>query len=153
MKGIEQTIEKIPGLGGLLESISNAISVFIFTTLEPYLKPLVTQAMGGLQTGSAQVIKQEDQLEVFNDPNASDPTHSMLSKDHFAKILNEVAVNIVKIIVKHTVNNVVKAWDDQDMSVDQIVDESLACMFHWGTLRWKGCCSAKSYGGDKDGST
>ncbi|KAE8235706.1 hypothetical protein A4X13_0g9403, partial [Tilletia indica] len=40
MKGIEQTIEKIPGLGGLLESISNAISVFLFTTLGPYLKPL-----------------------------------------------------------------------------------------------------------------
>ncbi|KAE8219794.1 hypothetical protein CF326_g8873 [Tilletia indica] len=54
----------------------------------------------------------------------------MLSKDHFAKILNEVAGHIAKIIVKHTVNNVVKAWDDQGMSVDQIVDESLACMFH-----------------------
>ncbi|KAE8205473.1 hypothetical protein CF327_g7645 [Tilletia walkeri] len=86
--------------------------------------------MGGLQTGSAQISKQEEQFEVFNDPNASDPTHSMLSKDHFAKILNEVAGNIAKIIVKHTVNNVVKAWDDQGMSVDQIVDESLACMFH-----------------------
>ncbi|KAL9937232.1 hypothetical protein V8E36_003641 [Tilletia maclaganii] len=130
MKSIEQTIERIPGLGSLLESISNAISVFIFTTLEPYLKPLVTQAMGGLQTGSAAVIKKEDQFEVFNDPNASDPTHSMLSKDHFSKILNEVAGNVAKIIVKHTVTNVVKAWDDQGMNVDQIVDESLACMFH-----------------------
>ncbi|KAK0533435.1 hypothetical protein OC842_002976 [Tilletia horrida] len=130
MKSIEQTIEKIPGLGSLLESISNAISVFIFTTLEPYLKPLVAQAMGGLATGSAQVIKKEDQFEVFNDPNASDPTHSMLSKDHFSKILNEVAGNVARIIVKHTVTNVVKAWDDPSASVDRVVDESLACMFH-----------------------
>ncbi|KAK0548530.1 hypothetical protein OC845_003543 [Tilletia horrida] len=130
MKSIEQTIEKIPGLGSLLESISNAISVFIFSTLEPYLKPLVSQAMGGLSTTSAQVIKKEDQFEVFNDPNASDPTHSMLSKDHFGKILNEVAGNVARIIVKHTVNNVVKAWDDSTKCVNVLVDESLAVMFH-----------------------
>jgi hypothetical protein len=39
MKKIEMTIDKIPGLSGLVEKISNNVSVFIITTLEPFVKP------------------------------------------------------------------------------------------------------------------
>jgi hypothetical protein len=82
MMWIETTMEKIPGLSSLIEKISNSLSVFVFTLIEPYVQPLIKQALGGLKMGSSQVINQEDQYEVFNNPNASDPTHSMLSKDH-----------------------------------------------------------------------
>ncbi len=82
MKGIESTMEKIPGLNSLVDAIGNALSVFIFSMIEPFAKPLIQQALSGLKTGSALVIKDADQFEVFNNPNASDPTHSMLSKDH-----------------------------------------------------------------------
>lgn len=34
-------------------------------------------------SASGEVIDSHDQYEVFNDPNAGDPTHSFLSKDHF----------------------------------------------------------------------
>jgi len=43
-------------------------------------------ATSQLQSGSAAVIDKQDQYEVFNNPNASDPTHSLLSKDHFALV-------------------------------------------------------------------
>jgi len=62
--------------------------------------------------------------QVFNDPNASDPTHSVLSKvcstlrlarttltptqDHFGIILNEPAGKVAKVVVEHSVNLIVE---------------------------------------------
>ncbi|KAG2744844.1 hypothetical protein P692DRAFT_20865560 [Suillus brevipes Sb2] len=45
-------------------------------------------------------------------------------------ILNEPAGNIAKIILKHTVNLVTKAWDDSSLNVNQVTDEALQCLFH-----------------------
>ncbi|KAF8965033.1 heterokaryon incompatibility protein Het-C-domain-containing protein [Flammula alnicola] len=130
VKSISQTIEKIPGLGPLIEKIMDSISVFVFTTLEPFLKPILKNATAGLQLVSGEVIDNHDQYEVFNDPRASDPTHSFLSKDHFNLILNEPAGHIAKIIVKHTVTSVSKAWDDNSINVRQVTDDILQCLFH-----------------------
>ncbi|KAI0760246.1 heterokaryon incompatibility protein Het-C-domain-containing protein [Fomes fomentarius] len=130
VKKIDKTIEKIPGLGPLIEKLTDSISVFIFTTLEPFLKPLMKQATDGLQLASGEVINSHDQYEVFNDSRASDPTHSFLSKDHFNLILNETAGNIGKIILTHTANLVVKAWDDPSINVHHIIEDILQCLFH-----------------------
>lgn len=130
VKKIEKTIEKIPGLGALLEKLMDSISVFVFTTLEPFLKPLLKTATAGLHTASGEVIDSHDQYEVFNDPRASDPTHSFLSKDHFNLILNEPAGQIAKAVVCHTVNLVVKAWDDNSVNVRSVTEDVLSCFFH-----------------------
>lgn len=130
MKSISGTIEKIPGLNSVVEKIQDSISAFVFTTLEPFLKPILETATSGLQTASSEVINKHDQYEVFNDPHASDPTHSFLSKDHFNLILNEPAGNIAKIILKHTVNLVTGAWDDSSLNVNQVTEEVLQCLFH-----------------------
>jgi ribosomal protein S5 len=61
---------------------------------------------------------------VFNDQNASDPTHSVLSKvrltfrsgrttlipaqDHFGIILNEPAGKVAKAVVEHSVKLIVE---------------------------------------------
>lgn len=130
MKSISGTLEKIPGLNAVIEKIQDSISAFVFTTLEPFLKPILETATTGLSSASSEVINKHDQYEVFNDPYASDPTHSFLSKDHFNLILNEPAGNIAKIILKHTVNLVTKAWDDSSLNVNQVTDEALQCLFH-----------------------
>ncbi|KAJ3489690.1 hypothetical protein NLJ89_g11502 [Agrocybe chaxingu] len=77
----------------------DGISVFVFTTLEPFLKPILKSSTASLQSISTEVIDNHDQYEVFNDARASDPTHSFLSKDHFNLILNEPAGQLAKIIV------------------------------------------------------
>lgn len=130
VKKIELTIESIPGLGPLLEKIMDAISVLVFTTLEPLLKPLMTSATSGLQTASGEVIDKNDQYEVFNLPNATDPTHSFLSKDHFNLLLNEPAGHLAKIIVTHAVDLIVRAWDDSNMNVHHVTEDILQCLFH-----------------------
>ncbi|KAJ7740023.1 heterokaryon incompatibility protein HET-C [Mycena maculata] len=130
MKKISKTIEKIPGLGPLLEKISDSISVFVFTTLEPFLKPLLKTATTSLSSVSAEVVNNEDQYEVFNDLRASDPTHSFLSKDHFNLILNEPAGHLARIVLIHTVTLVIKAWDDPSVNVHHLTDDVLSCLFH-----------------------
>ncbi|KAI0642699.1 heterokaryon incompatibility protein Het-C-domain-containing protein [Trametes meyenii] len=130
VKKIEMTIEKIPGLGPLIEKLMDSISVFIFTTLEPFLKPIMKQATNGLMAASGEVIDTHDQYEVFNDPKASDPTHSFLSKDHFNLILNEPAGNLGKIILSYTATLVVKAWDDNSVNVHGVTEDILQCLFH-----------------------
>ncbi|TFK38110.1 heterokaryon incompatibility protein Het-C-domain-containing protein [Crucibulum laeve] len=130
VKKISKTIEKIPGLGPLIEKLMDSISVFVFTTLEPFLKPILKTATSGLQTVSGEVIDSHDQYEVFNDPRASDPTHSFLSKDHFNLILNEPAGQLARLVVVHTVNLVIKAWDDNSVNVHQTTEEILQCLFH-----------------------
>ncbi|KAH8926115.1 Het-C-domain-containing protein [Atractiella rhizophila] len=130
VKSIENTIEKIPGLSTLVGKITDSINKFVFVTLEPYLKPLLSSATGALQTGSAEILNNSDQFQVFDNPQASDPTHSFLSKDHFNLILNEPAGNLAKIIVNHTVNLVVKAWEKSDVNVRQTIDTILEALHH-----------------------
>lgn len=129
-KKIENTLEKIPGLSSLTEKISSSLAVFVMTTIEPFVKPLLGQATQALQTSSQAVIDSHDQYEVWNDWNSSDPTHSFLSKDHFALLLNEPAGQIAKLIVQYTVQRVVTAWDDNNVNPRQTADDVLNCLFH-----------------------
>lgn len=62
--------ERIPGLQTLVQKISDSIEVFVFTTLEPFLKPLMKTATTGLGAASAEVVNNASQYEVFDDPNA-----------------------------------------------------------------------------------
>ncbi|GAA6061244.1 hypothetical protein JCM10212_002703 [Sporobolomyces blumeae] len=130
VKGIETTIEKIPGLSSLVEKLTNSVNAFVFTTIEPLLKPIMGQATQVLTQGTAAVIDNEDQYEVFNNPHASDPTHSFLSKDHFALILNEPAGQIAIIVLRHAVRLIVKAWDDNSMNPDFVASDILAALHH-----------------------
>ncbi|KNZ72448.1 hypothetical protein J132_02959 [Termitomyces sp. J132] len=130
MKKIEKTIEKIPGLNSLIEKITDSISVFVFTTLEPFLKPILKTSTSALSEISGEVINSHDQYEVFNDPRASDPTHSFLSKDHFNLILNEPAGRVARVVVKNAVGHIQKAWDDNSVNVHSLTEEVLQAMFH-----------------------
>ncbi|KAI5455097.1 hypothetical protein NCC49_002368 [Naganishia albida] len=130
MKKIEVTIDRIPGLNSLVEKLTNSINVFVFTTLEPYMKPILSAATSGLAQSSAEIINSHDQLEVFNDPYASDPTHSFLSKDHFGLILNEPAGRVASVIVENAVKLVVSAWDNSSMDTRSVTENILDCLFH-----------------------
>jgi hypothetical protein len=57
--------------------------VFVITTIEPYVKPLLGTATEALANTSQEVLNTHDQEIVWNDWNCSDPTHSFLSKVSF----------------------------------------------------------------------
>ncbi|GAA5987987.1 hypothetical protein JCM5350_007849 [Sporobolomyces pararoseus] len=129
VKGLENTIEKI-GLASVVEKITTSVNAFVFTTIEPLLKPILGQATQVLGQGSAAVLNNSEQYAVFDNPHSSDPTHSFLSKDHFGLILNEPAGNLACIVVRHTVNLIVRAWDDTSMNVDHVASDILKTFHH-----------------------
>lgn len=88
LKGITEAIENIPILPKLIEQLEDQLSVFVFSVMAPFVVPVINQVKNELRTGSAEIIEssKNEQLIVFNDSHCSDPTHSMLSKDHFSNV-------------------------------------------------------------------
>ncbi|TFK41913.1 heterokaryon incompatibility protein Het-C-domain-containing protein [Crucibulum laeve] len=129
MRDILSKIEMVPGLSDLIEELTNALNAYVYTVLAPYLAPILTQATGVLDEGSKAVINNEDQYAVFDNPNASDPSHSLLSKDHFGLILNEPAGKIAQIVVEHSVTLIVEAWANED-EPDRVIDKILEAFHH-----------------------
>ncbi|TFK17376.1 Het-C-domain-containing protein [Coprinopsis marcescibilis] len=129
MRDVSKKVAMVPGLSGLLEEFSNALNAYIYTVLAPYLTPILTQAMSALDEGSKEVINNDDQFEVFDNPRSSDPSHSMLSKDHFGLILNEPAGKIAQILVEYSVNLIVQAWSDNS-DPNSVIDKILEAFHH-----------------------
>ncbi|KAK1218701.1 hypothetical protein PQX77_018600 [Marasmius sp. AFHP31] len=128
-RDISKKIDMIPGLADLLDELTNALNAYVYTVLAPYLTPILTQATSALGEGSKAVIDSDDQYEVFNNPSASDPSHSILSKDHFNLILNEPAGKIAKVVVTHSVQLIVQAWGD-DSDPNQVINTVLEAFHH-----------------------
>jgi len=88
MKTISEAIEKIPILPQIIEQLEDQLSMWVFTIIAPFVLPIINQVKNELSTGSNEIIasSEKEQHIVFKDPNCSDPTHSMLSKDHFSNV-------------------------------------------------------------------
>ncbi|KAJ3190088.1 hypothetical protein HDU85_000379 [Gaertneriomyces sp. JEL0708] len=131
IKRLDAVIDKIPGYKFIKESISNAITRFIYSIIEPYATPVVAEAIYSLQRISNIVISTQKQREVFMFSNITDPTHSVLSKDHFDHHLNEPAGLIGKAIVNHVGEAVVTAWHANDQaSMDYAIKTALDVFHH-----------------------
>ncbi|KAI2721950.1 hypothetical protein DTO027I6_6570 [Penicillium roqueforti] len=140
LKQINKAIEKIPILPDLIEQIQDQITIFVFSILAPYILPIIKQVKAELETGSSEVIQssREQQHVVFNDDSCSNPTHSMLSKDHFSNILNEPAGRIASAVVKWAVPQLMSCWDDENVDVDRTLDRIISGVFHHPALRESG---------------
>lgn len=105
VKAISRGIAKVPGLEKLLENISERLTAFILGLLAPFIRPIITQVSKVLKDGSSGVISasSKSQLEPWENPRCSDPTHSMLSKDHFTNVLNSCAGRVAATILQYVV--------------------------------------------------
>lgn len=127
MQSISAFIENIPILPDLIEQIQSQVTIFVFSLLAPYVLPIMDQVKTELETGSSEVIasSREKQHIVFNDDYSTDPTHSMLSKDHFSNILNEPAGKVASAVLTWAVPQVVQCWDgqaDPEETISRIID-------------------------------
>ncbi|PNY24388.1 Uncharacterized protein TCAP_05674, partial [Tolypocladium capitatum] len=105
VKAISLGIAKIPGLEKLLKRISDTLTAFILGLLAPFIRPIISEVSKVLKDGSSGVItaSSNSQLEPWENPYCSDPTHSMLSKDHFTNILNSCAGRVAATILQYAV--------------------------------------------------
>ncbi|KAL2809003.1 heterokaryon incompatibility protein Het-C-domain-containing protein [Aspergillus granulosus] len=136
VRRISSIIEKIPGLEALVEKISETVTVFIMSLLAPFIRPIINAASQSLQTGSAGVIDAsgKHQYEPWTNPQCTDPTHSMLSKDHFTNILNEPAGHVASAILKYVTPRVLHAWQNINIPEQQVLHDALE-VFHHPALR------------------
>lgn len=105
VKAISRGIAKVPGLEKLLDHISETLTAFIMGLLAPYIRPIIKAVNKSLKDGSSGIIgaSARSQHEPWENPRCTDPTHSMLSKDHFINILNSCAGRIAVTILQYSV--------------------------------------------------
>ncbi|ORY57205.1 heterokaryon incompatibility protein Het-C-domain-containing protein [Pseudomassariella vexata] len=132
MKGISEAIEKIPVLPKIVEQLEEQMSVWVFSIMAPFVVPVIQQVKNELRTGSSEIIEssKNEQHIVFNDDNCTDPTHSMLSKDHFSNILNEAAGKTASKVVAWVVPQLMEAWDDDGVDVDRLMNRIIYGVMH-----------------------
>ena len=136
MQSIIETIENIPILPDLIEQIEDQINIFVFSLLAPFVLPIINQVKIELATGSSEIIEssREKQHIVFRDDRCSDPTHSMLSKDHFSNILNEPAGKVASQVLKWVVPQLIACWDDERIDVNRTLTRIVNGVFHHPAL-------------------
>lgn len=105
VRSINNMISKIPGLEKLLEHISETLTAFILGLLAPFVRPIINQVSKALKEGSSGLIASSanQQLEPWTNPRCDNPTHSMLSKDHFTNVLNSCAGRVAATILQYVV--------------------------------------------------
>lgn len=136
VRSISAIIEKIPGLEALVERIVETLTVFIFSLLAPFVRPVLDAMQKTLKSSSEGVTdwNAKHQYEVWDDPNCSDPTHSMLSKDHFSNILNCPAGMVAGEILKFIAPRILYAWEHPEVPVDRVMQD-VDSIFHHPALR------------------
>lgn len=140
LQAVNEALEKIPGIVELVEQIQDEINIFVFSILAPYVLPIIQQVKSELETGSSEVIQssKEQQHNIFNNDNSTDPTHSMLSKDHFSNVLNEPAGKVAKEVVAWTVPQIMECWDNQNVDVNRTLNRIIYGTFHHPAYRQSG---------------
>ncbi|KAL8781857.1 MAG: hypothetical protein Q9213_005798 [Squamulea squamosa] len=139
-KAISATIEKIPGLEALVEKITERLTLFVLSLLAPFVRPIINAVSAQLKAGSSAVVDAsgKHQYEPWTDPYCSDPTHSLLSKDHFSNILNEPAGQIASAILTYVAPRILYAWQNPDIPLDQVLND-IARVFHHPAARQHDC--------------
>ncbi|MCJ1245419.1 hypothetical protein MMC30_002623 [Trapelia coarctata] len=140
VKLVSATIEKIPGLEALVEKITETVTLFVLSLLAPFIRPIIEAVSKQLKAGSTSVVDAsgKHQYEPWTDPHCTDPTHSMLSKDHFSNILNEPAGQVASTILQYVAPRIIYAWEHPDIPVDQVLNDIIR-VFHHPALRDHHC--------------
>ncbi|KAL2134947.1 hypothetical protein VTI74DRAFT_10268 [Chaetomium olivicolor] len=140
LQDISKAIEKIPVLPKLVEQLEEQLSIFVFQIIAPFVIPLIDQIKNELATGSSEIIasSKNEQHVVFENDDCTDPTHSMLSKDHFSNILNEIAGRTASKVVSWVVPQLMEAWDDHGVDVERMLTKIIYGVLHHPAQREMG---------------
>lgn len=136
VRSISAVVSKIPGLESLIETITERVTIFVFSLLAPFVRPLIAAASNSLKVGSSAVVDSSarHQYEPWTNPQCTDPTHSLLSKDHFSNVLNEPAGKVATVILQYVAPRVIYAWEHPEVPVDQVLQD-VQRVFHHPALR------------------
>ena len=132
VRKLTAVIETVPGLEAFFEKVTETLSIFIMSLLAPFVRPIIRVATRSLQDGSAGVLhaSSQHQFEPWTDPMCTDPTHSLLSKDHFANVLNEPAGKVASVILKFVAPRVLYAWEHPHVREEDVLFDCVSVLHH-----------------------
>ncbi|KAK0729248.1 heterokaryon incompatibility Het-C [Apiosordaria backusii] len=140
LKTISEAVSRIPILPKIIEQLEEQLSVFVFQVIAPFVVPVIEQIKNELATGASEIIEssKNEQHVVFENDDASDPTHSMLAKDHFTNILNEVAGRAASKVVSWSVPQLMEAIDDDSVDINRTLNKIIYGVLHHPAQRSMG---------------
>ena len=99
--------------------------------------PVINQVKTELNTGTEEIIQSSKakQFIVFRNDMSTDPTHSMLAKDHFSNILNEPAGKVASQVLRWAVPQLMACWDDEKIDINRTLTRIVNGVFHHPALR------------------
>ncbi|KAF2164844.1 hypothetical protein M409DRAFT_56215 [Zasmidium cellare ATCC 36951] len=136
VRQISAIVSKIPGLEKMIDTITEKVTLFVMGLLAPFIKPLIASASNALKQGSGTVVDSsaKQQYLVWTDPTSSDPTHSMLSKDHFSNVLNGPAGELAACILQYVAPRVIYGWEHPEVPEHEILND-IGRIFHHPAAR------------------
>ncbi|KAG5936497.1 hypothetical protein E4U59_004983 [Claviceps monticola] len=107
---------------------------FVFEFLGLIIESSVKELRNALRAAKVRVDEeaaQSDSAAIYEDGSTtSDPSHSDLSKDHFSNVLNPPAGLVATVTTNWTTQQVVKCWDDPDLSTEETIRTILTILHH-----------------------
>lgn len=124
-------LQEADATGTQLGATTNRV---VFQFLGLIIESSVKELRNALRAAKVRVDEeaaQSDSAAVYEDDStASDPSHSDLSKDHFSNVLNPPAGLVATVTTNWTTQQVVKCWDDPNVSSDDTIRQILTILHH-----------------------
>lgn len=119
---------KIPYLSKAIEDIGLYIDKFVYKFLALVIEPSIEEMRKAVGAGKEQVLKDDEEQgdDIYKyGSHGSDPSHSIIAKDHFSNVLNPPAGLVATVTTNWTTQQVVHCWDDSSIDGEAIIAEIL----------------------------
>ncbi|KAF3014260.1 hypothetical protein E8E14_010758 [Neopestalotiopsis sp. 37M] len=103
---------------------------FLAVMIESSVKELRNAVKAAKDRVDAEAAKAASAAVYEDGSDASDPSHSDLSKDHFSNVLNQPSGLVATVTTNWTVQQVVRCWDDPKIDANETIDEILTILHH-----------------------
>ena len=126
---------KIPILSSAKKTIEDSIDDLTYKFLAFFIEPAV-KVMRDAVKNSKEVVESQDRgvkgyVDIWGpDALGSDPSHSVLSKDHYSNVLNPVAGRVSLALINCATQKVVRTWEDLSLDPTSVVNSILEGFHH-----------------------
>jgi len=124
---------KVPFLSEAKKEIEESIDDLTYKFLAFFIEPAVKVMREAIKNSKELIevhdsaLKADLEVDIWK-PSAtgSDPSHSILSKDHYSNVLNPVAGRVSLALINYATQKVVQAWEDPLLEPSAVVNSILA---------------------------
>ncbi|KPM46437.1 hypothetical protein AK830_g10 [Neonectria ditissima] len=113
--------------------LSKYTDQLVFKYLSLMMESSIMQLRNALKAAKERVdaeAAKSTSAEIYQDGDASDPSHSDISKDHFSNVLNQPAGLVSTVTTNWMTQQVVKCWDDPFRDEEETIRQILTILHH-----------------------